>query len=141
MSIKLLLLALPVLAAAKPIANPDPRVIPWPSVVEPSNLPNPNGPKSPPVPTMSPVPPEPEPDHPWPEIDPPIKGHCERVECLDVVGRGPCLQACCPGGESYCSAGSCAGSGYCCPVGWWCDAPGGPRDCSKQDCGYGDVAM
>lgn len=67
----------------------------------------------------------------------PIKGACEPMYCLDVVGRGPCLQSCCresyppwfwrltpASGKAYCRPGwSCspAMGGLCCPPGWWCD--------------------
>lgn len=31
----------------------------------------------------------------------PIKGKCQKVYCLDVIGRGPCLSNCCRESRFY----------------------------------------
>ncbi|BEJ11094.1 hypothetical protein CspHIS471_0105160 [Cutaneotrichosporon sp. HIS471] len=69
---------------------------------------------------------------PMPPCVEPVPGKCRLIYCI----RAPCLQNCCGDGAHHCPSGySCYGSpNKCCPPGWWCDAPGGPRNCRIETC-------
>jgi hypothetical protein len=93
LTMKILILALPcVLALPQNVPPPDvitapfEPVDPGPTIIRPTR---------PPKPTLdlTRIPPPWVTSVPFPEG--PIRGRCERHECLDVVGRGPCLQNCC----------------------------------------------